>query len=93
MEFYGASLDLWGTVCNHDVTRGTATVFCNSLGLPSTGAEVLPNFGGGDSDQIWFDELQCEGTETEISRCRLLIYAVDSEHECTKANNIGAYCK
>ncbi|XP_049323004.1 scavenger receptor cysteine-rich type 1 protein M130-like isoform X2 [Astyanax mexicanus] len=64
--FHGAS---WFTVCDADFDQQGAEVVCRELGCGSP-VEVLgaAAFGKGKG-QVWSEELQCRGDESEITLC------------------------
>ncbi|XP_049334605.1 scavenger receptor cysteine-rich type 1 protein M130 isoform X11 [Astyanax mexicanus] len=64
--FHGAS---WFTVCDADFVQQDAEVVCRELGCGSP-VEILgaAAFGKGKG-QVWSEELQCRGDESEITLC------------------------
>ena len=59
-------------------------VFCRSLDLPYTSAELVRSYGarliGVADTRVWFDKVDCAGSEAEIVECKLQVYAIDSQH-------------
>ncbi|KAI4905833.1 hypothetical protein NFI96_014560, partial [Prochilodus magdalenae] len=79
----------WHTVCDSDFDQQDAEVVCLELGcgLP---AEVLGGaaFGRGE-DQVWSEELQCRGNESQIDSCPT---SPSLKHNCTHDNDVGLIC-
>ncbi|XP_037396135.1 scavenger receptor cysteine-rich type 1 protein M130-like [Pygocentrus nattereri] len=79
----------WVTVCDADFDQQDAEVVCRELGcgLP---VEVLgaAAFGRGEG-QVWSEELQCRGNESEISLCPT---SSSLKHNCSHDSNIGLIC-
>ncbi|KAL6460180.1 hypothetical protein MHYP_G00319390 [Metynnis hypsauchen] len=81
--------ETWSTVCDADFDQQDAEVVCRELGcgLP---VEVLgaAAFGRGEG-QVWSDELQCRGNESEISFCPT---TSSLNHNCTHDSDVGLVC-
>ena len=60
--------DVWGTVCDDAFTNASARVVCYMLGYGYSGWFISNRYGAG-SGQIWLDQVQCSGTETNIANC------------------------
>ncbi|XP_036416788.1 scavenger receptor cysteine-rich type 1 protein M130-like [Colossoma macropomum] len=79
----------WSTVCDADFDQQDAEVTCRELGcgLP---VEVLgaASFGRGES-QVWSEELQCRGNESEISFCPT---SSSLKHNSTHDSDVGLVC-
>ncbi|XP_061176813.1 deleted in malignant brain tumors 1 protein-like [Saccostrea echinata] len=80
----------WGTVCNNGWDVNDAKVVCRNLGLPSANAVARSSsyFGQGDG-KIWFDNLDCLGTEHEVLNCS---HGGIGVHNCTHDNDAGVSC-
>ncbi|XP_036419203.1 LOW QUALITY PROTEIN: scavenger receptor cysteine-rich type 1 protein M130-like, partial [Colossoma macropomum] len=82
--------ETWSTVCEADFDQQDAEVVCRELGcgLP---VEVLgaAAFGRGEG-QVWSEELQCRGNESQIHFCPTLS---SLKHNCTHDNDVGLVCK
>ena len=78
----------WGTVCDDDWDYSDAHVVCNQLGYPSSGAVALSNsyFGRGYGP-IWFNQVKCSGSETNIFHCNQ-----NYTHNCTHFEDAGVQC-
>ncbi|KAK3517664.1 hypothetical protein QTP70_015163 [Hemibagrus guttatus] len=85
--FHGGS---WSTVCDADFDQQDAEVVCRELdcGIP---VKVLGSaaFGRGEG-QVWTEELQCRGTESEISFCPKSSSLKHSN--CSHDNDVGLIC-
>ncbi|XP_072529168.1 antigen WC1.1-like [Salminus brasiliensis] len=79
----------WGTVCDADFDQQDAEVVCRELscGLP---VEVLAAaaFGRGEG-QVWSEELQCRGDESQINFCKT---SSSLKHNCSHASDVGLVC-
>ncbi|XP_062373455.1 deleted in malignant brain tumors 1 protein-like [Sardina pilchardus] len=78
----------WGTVCNATFDWQDAEVVCRELdcGAP---VEVLgaAAFGEGEG-QVWSEEIQCGGNETQIQLCP----TSPMNHRCSHAKDVGLLC-
>ncbi|KAK1790412.1 hypothetical protein P4O66_014313, partial [Electrophorus voltai] len=78
----------WTTVCDADFDQQDAEVVCRELdcGPP---AEVLgaAAFGRGDG-QVWTEELQCRGNESDIYSCLTSSF----KQGCSHDNDVGLLC-
>ncbi|XP_016377169.1 scavenger receptor cysteine-rich type 1 protein M130-like, partial [Sinocyclocheilus rhinocerous] len=79
----------WMSVCVAAFDQQDAEVVCRELdcGAP---VQVLgaAAFGKGDT-QMWKQEIQCRGNESQISFCSILS---SHKHNCTTDNNVGLIC-
>ncbi|XP_017580592.2 scavenger receptor cysteine-rich type 1 protein M130-like [Pygocentrus nattereri] len=79
----------WSTVCDADFDQQDAEVVCRELGcgLP---VEVLgaAAFGRGEG-QVWSEELQCRGNESQIHFCPI---SSSLKHNCTHEHDVGIKC-
>ncbi|XP_041935335.1 deleted in malignant brain tumors 1 protein-like isoform X2 [Alosa sapidissima] len=78
----------WGTVCNTTFDWQDAEVVCRELdcGAP---VEVLgaAAFGEGEG-QVWSEEIQCGGNETQIQLCP----TSPINHNCSHDRDVGLVC-
>ncbi|XP_046729028.1 scavenger receptor cysteine-rich type 1 protein M130-like, partial [Silurus meridionalis] len=85
--FHGGS---WSTVCDGDFDQQDAEVVCRELdcGIP---VKVLGSaaFGRGEG-QVWTEELQCRGNESDITLCPLSSSLKHSN--CSHHNDVGLIC-
>ncbi|XP_049329315.1 deleted in malignant brain tumors 1 protein-like isoform X2 [Astyanax mexicanus] len=79
----------WVTVCDADFDQQGAEVVCRELGCGSP-VEVLgaAAFGRGEG-QVWSEELQCRGTESQIHFCPK---SSSLKHNCSHDNDVGLVC-
>ncbi|XP_049320327.1 deleted in malignant brain tumors 1 protein isoform X4 [Astyanax mexicanus] len=84
--FHGAS---WFTVCDADFDQQDAEVVCRELGCGSP-VEVLgaAAFGRGEG-QVWSEELQCRGNESQIHFCPK---SSSLKHNCSHDDDVGLVC-
>uniref|UniRef100_A0AAY5ELZ7 SRCR domain-containing protein n=1 Tax=Electrophorus electricus TaxID=8005 RepID=A0AAY5ELZ7_ELEEL len=80
---------IWATVCIEDFDQQDAEVVCREMGcgLP---VEVLgaAAFGRGEG-QVWTEELQCRGNESQIHLCPK---SSTLKHDCSHDNDVGLVC-
>ncbi|XP_049327652.1 deleted in malignant brain tumors 1 protein-like [Astyanax mexicanus] len=79
----------WVTVCDADFDQQDAEVVCRELGCGSP-VEVLgaAAFGRGEG-QVWSEELQCRGNESQIHFCPK---SSSLKHNCSHDNDVGLVC-
>ncbi|XP_049329679.1 deleted in malignant brain tumors 1 protein-like isoform X5 [Astyanax mexicanus] len=79
----------WVTVCDADFNQQDAEVVCRELGCGSP-VEVLgaAAFGKGKG-QVWSEELQCRGDESEITLCPI---TSSHKYNCSHGNDVGLVC-
>jgi len=78
----------WGTVCRDYFNDAAARVVCNMLGYGYIGWNIGSRYGAG-SGRIWLDDVQCNGTETNISHCK---HSGWSRHNCHHSNDVSVSC-
>ncbi|XP_053506245.1 scavenger receptor cysteine-rich type 1 protein M130-like [Ictalurus furcatus] len=80
----------WSTVCDADFDQQDAEVVCRELGC-GIPVEVLGSaaFGRGEG-QVWTEELQCRGNESEITFCPTSSSLKHST--CSHYNDVGLIC-
>ncbi|XP_053506244.1 putative DMBT1-like protein [Ictalurus furcatus] len=80
----------WYTVCDADFDQQDAEVVCRELGC-GIPVEVLGSaaFGRGEG-QVWTEELQCRGNESEITFCPTSSSLKHSN--CSHYNDVGLIC-
>ncbi|CAI8002255.1 Deleted in malignant brain tumors 1 protein, partial [Geodia barretti] len=82
----------WGTICDDSWDIRDAEVVCRNLGFDSA-TEALSNgyFGpGGFSQPIWLDDVQCFGTEYNLTSCLTSRFG-DTSH-CSHYDDAGVRC-
>ncbi|KAM9467803.1 antigen WC1.1-like [Clarias gariepinus] len=85
--YHGGS---WSTVCDADFDQQDAEVVCQELGC-GIPVKVLGSaaFGRGEG-QVWTEELQCRGNESEITFCPTSSSLKHSH--CSHDNDVGLIC-
>jgi len=79
----------WGTVCRDYFNTAAAKVVCDSLGFGYAGWwKSAINYGLGTS-MIWLDNVQCDGTERNISKCS---HREWGEHNCGHSRDVAVVC-
>jgi len=58
----------WGTFCDDGFTKASARVVCFMLGYDYSGRVIGNRYGPG-SGPIWLNNVQCNGTESDIESC------------------------
>ncbi|KAJ8348914.1 hypothetical protein SKAU_G00275030 [Synaphobranchus kaupii] len=79
----------WGTVCNADFDQRVAEVVCRELdcGVP---AELRGAAAFGQSEgQVWAQEIQCRGNESQIDFCPT---GPSQNQSCSHGNDVGLVC-
>ena len=78
----------WGTVCDEHFNNEAAKVVCYLL----TGGLVghfIGNLYGAGSGPMWLDNVQCNGTENDISDCQ---HNGWGSHNCTHSQDVSVSC-
>ncbi|XP_030839515.1 deleted in malignant brain tumors 1 protein [Strongylocentrotus purpuratus] len=79
----------WGTVCDDGWDLDDAHVVCHTLGYPRASAYYHgANFGEG-TGEIILDDVNCEGSESNIAFCHHRGYLT---HNCGHAADAGVTC-
>ena len=78
----------WGTVCDSGFTDASARVVCYSLGFGRIGWSIKHAYGA-DSGHIWLDNVQCNGREYDITKCR---HSGWGHHNCSHSDDVSVSC-
>jgi len=78
----------WGTVCDDYFNDAAARIVCYMLGFGYVG-QVIGNRYGAGSGPIWLDNVQCNGTETNIGDCRHNSWGLDN---CGHGEDVSVSC-
>uniref|UniRef100_A0A668AP22 SRCR domain-containing protein n=1 Tax=Myripristis murdjan TaxID=586833 RepID=A0A668AP22_9TELE len=80
----------WGTVCDDGWDLAEAQVVCRQLRFLGAKSAVNGGTYGEGSGPIWLDEVNCNGTESDLSTCVFKDWAVT---DCTHKEDAGVVCK
>lgn len=79
----------WGAVCDHGWDKRDAEVVCRQLGCGT----ALPALEGADfgagPPRIWLDNVNCQGTETALTKCRASPWGDSS---CSHGKHASVVC-
>ena len=81
----------WGTICDHLWETNDAKVICQQLGFPVSSKhapEYNARFGEGTGN-IWLDDVNCGGSESNIEWCGHRGWGVEN---CGHNDDAGVYC-
>ncbi|XP_052811572.1 deleted in malignant brain tumors 1 protein-like [Mya arenaria] len=80
----------WGTVCGNGIDTNFTKVVCRQLGYDTVNVAVRSSayFGAG-SDQIWLDDVLCQGNETVVDLCMSSSWG---QHKCGHNEDVGVTC-
>ncbi|KAF0026014.1 hypothetical protein F2P81_020751 [Scophthalmus maximus] len=76
----------WGTVCDDSFDTTDGNVICRMLGYQRAISTYTDATGSGD---IWLDDLQCLGTESDIFDCP---HSGVGNHNCQHTEDAGVEC-
>ncbi|XP_030228274.1 galectin-3-binding protein A-like isoform X2 [Gadus morhua] len=87
VEVYIAGV--WGTVCDDGWDIKEAIVVCRHLNFPSAREAVDGGRYGPGQGPIYLDELNCLGTETDLTKCESSGLGIS---DCKHAEDAGVVC-
>ena len=80
----------WGAICDTNFNNNNAYVLCRMMGYESGAYNATYKQSNvSKSNNIWLDELQCNGTETDVEQCLHRGWGV---HNCTHADDVSVRC-
>ena len=80
----------WGTVCDNGWDLNDAAVVCRQLGFPGAISSMCCAVFGRGTGPIWFDNVQCTGSETSLSSCS---HGGWLRHDCSHIEDAGVNCQ
>ncbi|XP_040035549.2 scavenger receptor cysteine-rich domain-containing group B protein isoform X2 [Gasterosteus aculeatus] len=79
----------WGTVCDDDWSLNNARVVCQQIGCGSAVQAHTNSYFGYGTGRIILDNVNCQGTEQDLSRCKSLDWG---KHNCGHHEDAGVTC-
>ena len=79
----------WGTVCDDEWDLNDAEVVCRQLGFGPAIVAKRNGFYEQGSGEIWLDDLNCVGTESNIGHC---LHRGWGFHDCRHSEDAGIMC-
>ena len=81
----------WGTICDDHWDINDANVVCRQLGFSSGAVTAYSDahFGRG-CGTIWLDDLQCDGSESNLFDCT---HRGIGSHNCSHQEDAGVTCR
>ena len=79
----------WGTVCDNNWSNNDSIVVCRQLGYEEVEAIHEEAFFGEGVGPIWYDNLECTGSETNLTQCP---HDGIGTHNCDHSEDAGVTC-
>ncbi|XP_069137580.1 scavenger receptor cysteine-rich type 1 protein M130-like [Argopecten irradians] len=79
---------VWGSICSDGFDTRDAQVVCRMIGSPARSVRVEHHYSVG-TGRIWMDNLQCQGSETDLASCRFNGWGV---HNCQHSQDVAVSC-
>uniref|UniRef100_A0A3Q3W6I4 SRCR domain-containing protein n=1 Tax=Mola mola TaxID=94237 RepID=A0A3Q3W6I4_MOLML len=79
----------WGTVCDDDWDFNNAQVVCQQIGCGNAVFAHTNSYFGYGTGLVLLDNINCHGTEQELSKCKSLGWG---KHNCGHHEDAGVTC-
>ncbi|XP_072884658.1 uncharacterized protein [Hemitrygon akajei] len=79
----------WATVCDDEWRTDDARVVCRQLGCPSGATAISSSRFGPGSENIWMDDVTCNGNESALWECS---FRGLGSHNCSQGEAAGVNC-